>query len=596
MIQTMKKYHFVLHHADYNGFLSELQKLGVVHIIRNTNSPNETQQRQLELLARYSDAIKNLKKIAKAAPSGNTGLGTKALLDRVEEAYRQIDELTRQEDSLRKQIRELVPWGHFDQDLEAKLENAGVKVDFHTCPKNHFDPKWQDEYPLLKINELAGIVYFVVLYLDETPELDCDTFSFHKQSLGDFEQQLAQCEQKQKDIHQFLEDTAAEAISRFDDEIASIMRDHEYEDATLQAHNEVEDHLKVLGGWIPSNKEEELKQYLKEKGIIHFSEKAKVEDSPPIQLRNRWFPSLFEPIGNMYMLPYYNEFDLTPFFAPFFMLFFGFCNADLAYGLIIIAFGLFMRFKSKNAAAKKIMELVIVFGVSSSIMGWIMGSMLAYDLKETLLDPTVLIRNNDQIFNLALLLGMIQILFGIGINAVKKAKQFGWTHSLAPIGTLLFITALSILGAEMLKADISAIKPYTSYIIYAGLALILLFNQPGKNPIINILGGLWLLYNIITGFFGDILSYIRLFALGVSSAILGFVINSIGGQMASIPIAGPVIFVIFMILGHALNIALGALSGFVHPMRLTFVEFFKNADFQGPGLVYKPFGQKIKHN
>jgi len=218
--------------------------------------------------------------------------------------------------------------------------------------------------------------------------------------------------------------------------------------------------------------------------------------------------------------------------------------------------------------------------------------MLAYDLKETFLNPAVLVRNNDQIFNLALLLGVIQILFGVGINVVKKTVQFGWKHSLAPLGTFLFIASLAVLGSEMLKADISAIKPILPYTLYGGLALMMLFNQPGKNPIINILSGLWLLYNVVGGFFGDILSYIRLFALGVSSGILGYVINSIGSQFLDVPVAGPVIFVIFMIIGHSLNIALGALSGFVHPMRLTFVEFFNNADFQGPGMEYKPFGQK----
>ena len=117
------------------------------------------------------------------------------------------------------------------------------------------------------------------------------------------------------------------------------------------------------------------------------------------------------------------------------------------------------------------------------------------------------------------------------------------------------------------------------------------FNQPGKNILINIGGGLWALYNIITGFFGDILSYIRLFALGVSSAILGFVINSIGGQMLSIPAVGPLVFFVFMIFGHSVNIALGGLSGFVHPLRLTFIEFFNNADFNGPGIAYKPLSK-----
>jgi V/A-type H+-transporting ATPase subunit I len=86
--------------------------------------------------------------------------------------------------------------------------------------------------------------------------------------------------------------------------------------------------------------------------------------------------------------------------------------------------------------------------------------------------------------------------------------------------------------------------------MYAGLALIFLFNNPQKNLLINILSGIWEMYNIITGFFGDILSYIRLFALGVSSAILGFVVNSIGAQMAGIPVIGPVIFIVFMHINH----------------------------------------------
>lgn len=592
MIQKMKKYHFVLHHADYNSFLRDLQKLGVVHIIRNVDTPNETQVKQLEQVSRYTAAIKVLKKADTGAEKSQSSMSTKAILDKVEEAVRQIDELNREEDILRKHIRDLSPWGHFDRELEAKLEDAGVNVDFHTCPKSHFDAQWMEDYTILKVNEVAGIVYFVVLYMDEKPDLDCDTFSFHKRSLKDHEDELARCEQKVADIRQFLEDIAAEGISRFEEEIVAIMREHEYEDATQQATSEADDHLKVLAGWIPTTKVAELDAYLKDKGVIHFSEDAKAEDSPPVQLRNNWFASLFEPIGKMYMLPYYNEFDLTPFFAPFFMLFFGFCNADMAYGFVFITLGLFLRYKAKDKAAKKIMDLVIMFGVSSVIMGWVMGSFLAYDLKETILNPTVLIRNNDQIFNFALLLGVIQILFGVAINVVKKTVQFGWKHSLAPLGTFLLIASLAVLGAEMLDADISAIKPYIPYTLYTGLALMMLFNQPGKNPITNILSGLWLLYNVVSGFFGDILSYIRLFALGVSSAILGYVINSIGSQIATIPIIGPVIFVIFMIVGHALNIALGALSGFVHPMRLTFVEFFNNADFQGPGLEYKPFGQK----
>jgi len=592
MIEKMRKYSFVLFHSDYESFLADLQRLGVVHIIRSTDARTDSQVRQLELMGRYNDALKLLKKIGSDKEKGNTSLPTKALLNRIEQAVSEKDDLRRQEDILKKQIRELSPWGHFDYELETQLENAGVKVDFHTCLKNHFKPEWLEQHCIRQINELGGIVYFVVLYTGEKPALDCDTFSFHKHTLREFETQLDELQQRIADIDLFLNETAPEAIQRFEEEIQRISGEYDYEDATLQASSEAEDHLRVLGGWIPVSKERELSTYLNDKGIIHFAQDGKADDNPPIQLRNNWFSRLFEPIGNMYMLPYYNEFDLTPFFAPFFMLFFGFCNADIAYGLVFIALGLFLRHKAKNPAAKSVMMLIVIFGISSMLMGWLMGSALAFDLKKTVLDPAIIIRNNDQIFNFALLLGAIQILFGVAINAVKKGRQSGFMHSVAPIGIFLFLGSLSVLGAEMLGTDISAVKAYVRFPMFAGLALLLLFNQPGKNPIINVLGGLWLLYNVITGFFGDILSYIRLFALGVSSAILGFVINSIGSQMLGIPIIGPVIFFVFMLLGHALNIALGALSGFVHPMRLTFVEFFKNADFQGPGIQYKPFGNK----
>lgn len=592
MIEKMRKYSFVLHHADYESFLSDLQDLGLVHIIRSTNAQTPVQQEQLELVGRYNDALKLFKKLNSQSEKGNAGLPALSLLKKIEQAVQEKEELSREDDLLKKQIRELSPWGHFDYDLIPLLQQGGVQVSFHSCLKNHFRPEWEEEYSIRRIGDQAGIVYFVALYTDEKPDLDCDTFSFHAHTLKELEDKLTKCQQDIVDIDQYLMDTAPEARELFEAEVKRILGEYDYEDATQQATSEVEDHLRVLGGWIPVGKEPELVNYLESRGIIHFASDAQVEENPPIKLKNRWFARLFEPIGNMYMLPNYNEFDLTPFFAPFFMLFFGFCNADMAYGLIIIALGLIMRFKAKSPAAKSVMTLVMVFGASSILMGWLMGSALAFDLKETVLEPSILIRNNDQIFNFALLLGVIQILFGVAINAFKKGRQSGFLYTLAPIGTFLFLLSLSVLGAEMLGSDISQMKPYLSYLMYSGLFLLMLFNKPKRNPIINILSGLWELYNVITGFFGDILSYIRLFALGVSSAILGFVINSIGSQMLSIPIAGPVIFVIFMILGHSLNIALGALSGFVHPMRLTFVEFFSNADFQGPGMQYKPFGNK----
>jgi V/A-type H+-transporting ATPase subunit I len=595
MIEKMKKYTFVLYHLEYPDFLTKLQELGMVHIIRSTDLKTDTLLQNQELLNDYSEALKFLSKIEPAAEKSTTNLPTKALLNQLNNARDEKEALLRKQETLRKQIRDLQPWGHFEYELVTRLQENGVGVQFYHCLKNHFKQEWETEHTIRVIAERSGIIYFVLMYQGEAPALEADRFSFHNKTLHQLDVELDEHENRISAIDEYISGIAPVAQDIFQKEIRRITGEYAYEDASLQGTSEVEDHLRVISGWIPISKEENLKRFVKEQQLIHFSEEGRVEDNPPISLKNNWFNRLFEPITRMYMLPKYNEFDLTPFFAPFFMLFFGFCNADIAYGVIIVLLTLILRAKIKDPTTKGFMTLVTLFGVSSIIMGWVMGTILGFDMKEIpAIGERIIIRNTDQIFNFGLLLGVIQILFGIIISTVKKIKQAGFINGVSTIGTFLFIATLAILGAAQLGTDISAVAPYLKYPMWSGLALILLFNKPGKNPLINIGSGLWLLYNLVTGFFGDILSYIRLFALGVSSAILGFVINSIGAQIAGAPIIGPVLFVIFMILGHTLNLALGGLSGFVHPLRLTFVEFFKNAEFVGPGMEYKPFSKSIR--
>ena len=110
----------------------------------------------------------------------------------------------------------------------------------------------------------------------------------------------------------------------------------------------------------------------------------------------------------------------------------------MAYGVVVVLLGLFLRYKLKNPAMKSIMMLIVIFGIASFIMGWVMGSALGFDLKKTFMNPSILIRNNDQIFNFALLLGAIQILFGVIVNAFKQARQGGFRYFLAPLGTSFF--------------------------------------------------------------------------------------------------------------------------------------------------------------
>lgn len=112
---------------------------------------------------------------------------------------------------------------------------------------------------------------------------------------------------------------------------------------------------------------------------------------------------------------------------------------------------------------------------------------------------------------------------------------------------------------------------------------------------LNLGSGLWATYGMSTGLLGDLLSYIRLFALGLTGGVLGSVFNSLAVDMSpQMPVVHELVMVIILLLGHAINFGLCMISSFVHPMRLTFVEYFKNAEFDGNGKEYEPFKIKTK--
>ena len=597
MIAPMKKFTFLLYHLDYESFLADLQSLGVVHIIRSKAIVSEGMAANQVLIEKYTEGLKFLRKyLSDKSEAFQTQLGPKMLLNQMNSAREKTEVLAREKDILIRQINEIRPWGNFRYDLIEKLAVAGVSIKFYSCPRNMYKVAWEEEHHIEQVSEEHGQQYFmeIVHGVDSDPEpIEADLFTFPEKTLKELQKELATLEEELDAIETYFSQIAKTASQSFEDEIQRLTGDYEFEEAINQGDSEAEDHIRMLGGWIPQEREAELKDYLKNKDIIFFEALPKAEDEVPILLKNNRFAEFFEPISRMFMLPKYNDLDLTPFFAPFFMLFFGFCNADIAYGIILILLSLLIRKKSKNQGMKNMMMLVMLFGVSTIIMGWVMGSMLAFDMKLWAgIGGTVPIREMNHIFNFAIVLGVIQILFGILLNAYKQIKQNGFMYGIAPIGIFLFLLSAVIMGSPQLGAKPGAMADHAKYVMYLGLFMIFFFNSPGKNIIINILSGLWKMYNVVTGFFGDLLSYIRLFALGVSSGILGLVVNSMAGGMLNIPYIGWLIFFVFMVFGHTLNLALGALGGFVHPLRLTFVEFYKNAEFSGPGIEYKPFGRK----
>ena len=291
------------------------------------------------------------------------------------------------------------------------------------------------------------------------------------------------------------------------------------------------------------------------------------------------------------MLPTYQELDLTLFFAPFFMLLFGLCLGDTGYGLLmIVALPIFTKlFQLINPNFSK--WLVVLFGASTMLCGLLSGTFFGfnmYDLDIPFVQKMkeILYTDNSTMFTVSLCIGVVQILFGMAIKAVNLSIQCGVKYALGTIGWLVLLITV---GVSVL-AGFEFSNPVVMGTLIAAAVLIFLFNSPGKNPLLNIGLGLWDTYNMATGLLGDVLSYVRLFALGLSGGILANVFNSMAVGMApDNKVAGFIVMVLIFVIGHALNIFMNILGAIVHPMRLTFVEFFKNSGYTGGGTEYKPF-------
>jgi V/A-type H+-transporting ATPase subunit I len=200
------------------------------------------------------------------------------------------------------------------------------------------------------------------------------------------------------------------------------------------------------------------------------------------------------------------------------------------------------------------------------------------------------------VFNIQMLLalgiGVFHICLAMTVKAICYTKRFGFRQTVSAWGWLLLIVGgiiVAVLGVAKLLSP-AAIKWAVIVIGVLSALGIYIFNTPGRNPLMNIGAGLWDTYNMATGILGDVLSYIRLFALGLAGGMLGQAFNNLGemvlGDGSNIVLWLP--FVLILLFGHVLNILMSSLGAFVHPLRLTFVEYFKNAGYEGKGAAYNP--------
>lgn len=599
MITKMKKLTFLVFYKEYEEFLQRLHDMGVIHIQTKEQGQitDSVLQGDVQLLGRCNVALNALEPLAGKTASQKVGAEADALasvLDAYDAILAEKTDVEQRLAAIRKDQASLEPWGDYQPSNVKRLAEAGYEMNFYTCPLRAYKEEWESAYHAVIISQDKQKVNFITVTAPgNEPELDAEKCHLPETSLGDIETRISQLEEQLAGFEGRLTAFAAENVPVLQ-AAQSALDDHiDFARVRLAGEPVAADKLILLQGWAPAKSIDAIRADLDASGEFYEVDDPTPEDEIPIQLSNGKFARLFEPLTRLYMLPQYNELDLTLFFAPFFMLFFGLCLGDMGYGLLmIVALPVFTKlFKLINPDFSK--WLVILFGISTILCGTLSGSFFGFSLYDLNIPfvqkmKSLLYTDNSTMFTVSLCIGVVQILFGMVLKAINLTIQCGFKYALSTLGW--FVLLVTIILAVLLKV------PFTNPVIIAFLCLggvgILFFQSPGKNPLLNVGMALWDTYNMATGLLGDVLSYVRLFALGLSGGILANVFNSMAvGMSPKVPVLGFLVTALIFVAGHALNIFMNILGAVVHPMRLTFVEFFKNAGYTGGGEEYKPFGR-----
>jgi len=584
MITPMKKYTFLVFYKDYEAFLSELREAGVVHVTQRAAGLAEDADLQA-LIARRAELQHLL----------NQGCPDQFLQEKT-------DIETKIRDT-RREADKVSVWGDFSSETLDKLAQAGYTLYYYSCPKTKFEAEWG-----IPVSEINKVVYFVTV--GQPLENEAATPFQLTKSAAELQRDLDGLNGLLAAADARIEAWRLANEDKLKSELKDIEQQIDWKKVTLNTESKADGALCVLEGFCPVDDTPALEAKLSalSAALYYESEDPTPEDATPIKLHNNWFTKLFEPLTGMYGWPNYGEFDPTPILGPFFLLFFALCIGDMGYGLLLILIGaLIHKGKLKIEMFDGLGPIIMALGVGSTIIGFFMSTFFGIDLYAAEWVPDAVksvmfkhfggtdgkIGEYDVMMVMAIAIGVVHICLAMTIKAICYTKRFGFKETVSTWGWLTLILG-ALVTAVLAVTEI--FSPETTRIVLICIGAvsalgIFIFNKPGRNPLINIGAGLWDTYQMATGIMGDVLSYIRLYALGLAGGMLGMAFNQLGAMvLGETPNVGTWIgFILIVVFGHVLNLLMACLGAFVHPLRLTFVEYFKNAGYEGSGKLYRPF-------
>jgi len=634
MIVKMKKLSLVLYHKEREPFCAALQDLGVVHITENPDRDASSLSAPADAVKTAGAALAALTSAAAeldAAPAQKNDRPAADVLADIARIDTEKNSIDQELSYCAKTEAQLAPWGDFDPAIIDKLSSAGIAARFYQIEERTFGSLEVPGAILRKVGSLGKSALVMAFSKGDMPAIDAEEIRLPAESLGAVRKRISELIAHRDDVRRQL--AALTAYTRtVQKHLVALRNALDLQTAHLDLSHHAGGTLLSLVGWLPASQEKKVRNFLS--GFTAWSEISDPlpTDEVPVAVRNNAFARLFEPILKMYALPGYVEIDPTPFFAPFTMLFVGLCIGDVAYGTILLAGALFAWFKAP-AAFKPFAMLVLILGASTIVSGMLLNGFFGITIfggrgvsgfsifpsgaRYALFTPLATDRGTIYpMMSFSLLIGFLQLMLAFFLRIVNKIRIGGWKPAMVPLSFLLFsfgglssaahinllnlgIGSFAVCGICFGALLLMIPKTAAMIMFFSAFPLNILFSNMDKKGGDRVIMTIVDLYNnMISGIFGNILSYMRLFALGLTGGLLGGVFNQLAmmfitGKDGSVHWLSPLLpfTVLVLVAGHSLNFALCLVGAGVHPLRLTYVEFLQNLDLSWSGKPYKPLAK-----
>lgn len=475
-----------------------------------------------------------------------------------------------------------------------------------TLPKTTDDGLYRQlrENPRVQCQEVfnSEAEYGLLIFFDKKADLHLEDYHFKPFEYEGAVLPAQTIEQLQNDVKKWSEER-----QQLLEDLQHSQKDLEYleakTDSLLNLYSRQEakkklastEHLVALEGWVETNQVTLLRAELtQEFGSSIYLQELDVEEKDwekvPIKLHNNPIVEPFELVTEMYALPKYYEKDPTPILAPFYFTFFGMMVADLGYGLLLFAATfLVLKYFHLSKGATRFAKFLNILGVAVSLWGLVYGSFFGYTLPIVLISTTTDVMT---ILGLSVAFGFVTVVVGLLLGGFQKVRMKKYAEAYhSGFAWCLILIGILLLALGMMLPQLSALTAVGAVLAVVNAIGVVIASVIEAKSLAGIGSGLFNLYNI-SSYVGDLVSFTRLMALGLSGVSIGSAFNLIVGLFP--PLGRFTVGLLIFVLLHAINIFLSLLSGYVHGARLIFVEFFGKF-YDGGSEAFKPLKPAEKY-